>query len=117
MKKIINSFEPLAIHILIFLAFTFLISCETDTPQISNCSVTATIRDMSGLSGCGFLLELENGEKLEPVWKDPLLNFNFNDGQSVSISYEHSTNTASLCMVGTVVVITCIQEIPIKETL
>ncbi len=72
---------------------------KTDTPQISNCGVTATVRDMNGIDGCGFLLELENGEKLIPSrrWaphplpqeelEDLLYNFTFHDDQKVSISF------------------------------
>ncbi|MCZ6701462.1 MAG: hypothetical protein O6940_00305 [Ignavibacteria bacterium] len=96
--------------------------------------MTATVRDMNGIDGCGFLLELENGEKLIPSrrWalhplpqeelEDPLYNFTFHDDQKVSISYEPifpgPYKIAPACVIGIPIipaVITCIQEISINR--
>lgn len=95
--------------------------CKKD---IESCSVPATVRDLTGLDGCGFVFELENGTRLEPLRilrcgtppvakessEDPLLGFEFQDGKKVLISYE-KTESPSICMVGPVVKITCITEI------
>ena len=62
-------------------------------------SVKGELKDLSGLDGCGFVIELENGNKLEPL---NLSDFNIalNDGKKVWISYHLTTNMiATACMV------------------
>lgn len=90
-----------------------------------NCNTIATVRDLRGLDGCGFVFELADGKKLEPLrvfycgtppipkeqMQDPLINFEFVDGKQVKIGYELIEDQASICMVGPVVKITCIEEI------
>jgi hypothetical protein len=90
----------------------------------------ATVKDLTGLDGCGFVFELSDGSKLEPirqvircgtpplpkeVTEDPLYNFQFVDGKKVRIAYEEITEAASICMVGKVVKITCLKEIILVE--
>lgn len=108
------------------IGFVF-IQCNDD--DSSACSTTATVRDLTGLDGCGFVLELEDGSYLEPVrpllfcgtpplpkevTEDPLYSFDFVDGKRVKVSYEE-TGDMSICMVGPVVKITCIREIAINN--
>jgi hypothetical protein len=98
-----------------------LLRCEGDSEP---CDELATVRDLTGLDGCGFVFVLEDGTRLEPVrlmycgtpplpkevTEDPLYNFEFRDGKKVFISYE-ITEGGSYCMVGPVVKITCLIEI------
>lgn len=105
------------------------VACTDDVtePQESDvsCSIPATVKDLTGLDGCGFVFELEDGVLLEPIrpvffcgtpplpkeiTEDPLYNFEFIDGKQVLINYE-VTKSASVCMVGDVVKITCIKEV------
>jgi hypothetical protein len=53
-------------YIILLIAFS-IASC---TPKISSnkCSIEGTMRDMTGLDGCGFLIELDNGTKLNGSW-------------------------------------------------
>lgn len=113
------------ILVLIFVAFTF---TQCDDDNNGTCSTYATVKDLTGFDGCGFVFELEDGTRLEPLRllrcgtgspdafarskqdKDPLLDFEFVEGKSVRISYE-KTNTLSACMVGPIVRITCITEV------
>ena len=95
---------------------------------MSACSTPATVRDLSGLDGCGFVFELSDGTRLEPVitgycgtpplskeiTENPLYDFAFADGKQVLISYT-ITEGASICMVGTRVTITCISEVATAE--
>jgi hypothetical protein len=112
--------------LLVFLVSLF-IRCESDS--IGDCSIPATVRDLTGFDGCGFVFELEDGTRLEPdrpvifcgtpplpkeVTEDPLYNFEFVDGKKVRISYEE-TNRPSICMVGPTVKITCIEEVTYPE--
>lgn len=103
----------------------FLIQC---TDNSSSCSTYATVRDLTGLDGCGFVFELEDGTRLEPqllfvcgtppipkeVTEDPLYNFEFVDGKRVRIAYVE-TDQSSICMVGPTVKITCLEEIPVRN--
>lgn len=107
--------------ILFVVGFAFA-QCGDDDHK--SCSTFATVRDLTGLDGCGFVFELEDGTRLEPVrtlfcgtpplpkeaTEDPLYGFEFVDGKRVKISYEE-TGDMSICMVGPTVKITCIKEI------
>ena len=113
--------------IIIALLGVALLSCENES--VGDCMVPATVKDLTGLDGCGFVLELEDGSRIEPLrfircgtpsqakemTEDPLLNFEMHDGQKVRISYTE-TDYASICMVGPVVKITCITEVTSPAT-
>jgi hypothetical protein len=103
------------------------ISCEDDEPVAITCenAALATVKDLTGLDGCGFVFELADGSRLEPqmLWfcgtpplpkeitENPLYNFQWVDGKKVRIAYEEIPDAASICMVGKIVKITCLEEI------
>lgn len=114
--------------VLLFIVISLaLASCSEE--EITNVScdqaVPVTVRDLSGLDGCGFVFELEDGSKLEPfmlgycgtpplpkeVTENPLYDFEWVDGKEVLIGYEEVPDAASICMVGKIVKITCLEEI------
>lgn len=103
------------LFIFLLIGFSF---AQCDEKDSASCSTYATVKDLTGLDGCGFVFELENGSRLEPLIlmtlvadpNDPLQGFEFVDGKRVKIAYEELDN-ASACMVGPVVKITCIEEI------
>ncbi len=113
--------------ILAFFSATIFWSCEEDKINAVSCDngVLATVRDLTGLDGCGFVFELTDGTRLEPmrlmycgtsplpkeVTEDPLYDFQFVDGKQVRLGYEEIQDAASICMVGKIVRITCIEEI------
>lgn len=90
-------------------------NCDNTT-----CATEATVVDMTGLDGCGFMFELVDGTRLEPERRiyiqaptkeeDPLYHFNLKPGQIVKINWIESTDLASICMAGPIVFITCITE-------
>lgn len=100
----------------LFIGFSFF-ACD-DKNELCSPSTRATVKDLSALDGCGFVFELEDGSRLEPLIlftfaadpTNPLYQFEFVDGKKVKISYEQ-VNNASSCMAGEVVRITCIEEI------
>lgn len=107
-------------------------ACDDNLMQVScNDGVRATVRDLTGLDGCGFVFELEDGTRLEPnrigycgtpplpkeITEDPLYGFEFLDGKQVIIGYEEVDGMASICMVGPIVKITCLEEVTIDEEL
>ena len=102
---------------------------ETTSPKTCNPGTLATVKDLTGLDGCGFVFELTDGTRLEPmrlmycgtpplpkeVTEDPLYDFQFVDGKQVRISYDEIEDAASICMVGKIVRITCIEEVESVE--
>lgn len=113
-------------RVIFILAITALAACSKEqVAKRNNCGTLATVRDLRGLDGCGFVFELADGKRLEPFrmfycgtppipqeqMQDPLINFEFVDGKQVKIGYEVMENQASICMVGSIVKITCIEEL------
>jgi hypothetical protein len=112
---------------LIALSSFSLLNCDEEQWLRTTCEdgVLATVRDLRGLDGCGFVFELANGTKLEPqmlgycgtpplpkeITENPLYDFEWLDGKQVRINYEEITDAASICMVGKIVKITCIEEV------
>lgn len=88
------------------------------------CNTFATVRDLTGLDGCGFVFEMDDGTRLEPVRVyrtlarvtqpapySPLKEFPLREGQRVRLAYREEQASASVCMVGPLVWVTCIEEI------
>ena len=68
----------------------------------------ATVVDMSELDGCGFMLKLESGRKLQP--SPPLTEeFCVND-KAVWIKYQVRKGAAGICMSGQIVTLIDIQD-------
>ena len=86
----------------------------TTTAASTACVTPATVRDISGLDGCGKVLELTGGTRLlpfGPVWeKFPAAN-----DQRVTISYEPLTDMMTTCMAGKSVTVTCIIAAPVDK--
>jgi hypothetical protein len=130
-KKEIRYFSSLVLMLaasLILLAS--LTSCSKETAQ-KNCGVKAKVRDLRGVDGCGFVLELASGDKLEPFRYNPIScvaypgdvdlskaldDFELKDGQQVTIGYNELKDRASACMGGKIVEITCIAEVGAETT-
>jgi hypothetical protein len=131
MKSRNDLFMKTLLSTLLFLSSSVIFwSCDEDPISVScDEGVFATVKDLSGLDGCGFVFELADGTRLEPqrlfycgtpplpkeVTEDPLYNFQFVDGKPVRIGYEVIPDAASICMVGKIVKITCIEEISPAE--
>jgi hypothetical protein len=106
------------------------VSCESEDIASTSCEIPATVRDLTGLDGCGFVFELEDGRRLEPqhglaycgtpplpkeVTENPLYGFDWADGKKVKIGYKKCTDCGSYCMTGQVVKITCIVVDTVSE--
>jgi hypothetical protein len=80
----------------------------------SNCGTSATVRDLSSQSGCGFVFELADGTKISPVakskqvhgsggchggqsYENALINFSLVEGKKVKIGYAITNTTANSC--------------------
>lgn len=134
LKSRLRKMKPLADYgfyafllLLSLLLLSAVTSCQkSEIVPKQTCGTLATIRDLRGLDGCGFVLELDNGERLEPVYDygfcgtpplpAPVIDdVQFIDGKRVSIAYTERPDLGSICMVGKVVEITCISLVTTDE--
>lgn len=82
------------IHVALFCLALFAgLSCSKTKWEEAN----GTVRDFTGLDGCGKLIVLDNGQVLEPVSLPS--NTLLIDGRRVTINYKIVLR-ASICMVG-----------------
>jgi hypothetical protein len=112
----------------VVLIVTFFVSCEErnidpEKKTRTDCTIPATIINLNGLDGCGFVFRLEDGDILQSysyvscsaenvmTLVDPLKDFDMVDGKRVLIEYD-SVNAASACQAGQMVLITCITDAP-----
>ena len=84
-------------------------------PESAVCETKATVKDLSGLDGCGYVLVLESGEKLEPMLdaRQPsptIKGIVLRDGMKVTCSYQVLNDRGSICMVGKIVEVTCFSQ-------
>jgi hypothetical protein len=84
--------------------------CKKGSPQATSFE-SGVLRDFSGLAGCKWIIELDNGTKLEPV---NLHEFAITpaEGLHVHLTYIVKTDMASICMAGTIVQLTSITVAP-----
>ncbi len=69
----------------------------------------ATLRDYTGLDGCGWVLE-SGGEVLEPINLESFLD-DPEDGMRLEVEYDFAENMFSICMVGPMVVLTSCEPV------
>lgn len=96
---------------LIFLAFIIgCVASKNKPAEPALCEIVGTVKDFSGLDGCGFLIELENGDLLNPVIIKG--GFEMKDKQIISFSYKIMEDMMGICMREKhQVEITCINEL------
>lgn len=95
---------------LLFFAFfacsVFLSSCKK-TGSCSN-SEHVVMRNLTGLDGCGWVLQLDDNSKLEPQNLNDF-EIEYVEGKSLHVSYKE-IDAGSICMVGKIVEIKCLTE-------
>lgn len=93
-------------NILIFSCLIFVFSCSKE----SGCSDSEHVimRNLTGLDGCGWVLQLDDGSKLEPQNLNDF-EIEFVEGKSLHVSYKE-IDAGSICMVGKIVEIKCLVE-------
>ena len=72
-------------------------------------SQSAKLVNMTGLDGCSWMIELDNGTKLEPTNLNDF-NINLQANQKIWVVYHTASQMASICMHGEIVTIDCISE-------
>lgn len=71
--------------------------------------VMGIVEDLHGLDGCGYVIKLNSGERLEPVSNTS--GVALEPGRRVAIKYK-SRPVASICMVGETVDILSLRYVP-----
>lgn len=86
----------------------FLFSCTKENNYNNSKDALGTLTFLK-TDGCGMMITLANGSRLEPVeWP---ANFTFIDGKIVAFCYEEKPS-ASICMAGKTVIIKSIRYMP-----
>lgn len=89
-----------------FLLFAFFLAACGDSNEMQEPIVEelidAEFRDFSSLDGCMWVIEIEDGAKLEPI---NLSDFDVLplEGKKILISYIERLDMASVCQVGTII--------------
>ena len=93
------------------LAFVLLLvlSCRNEDDTFL-CDEKAILRNFTGLDGCSYVLVLDDEKVLEIGDLEVEPDFQFRDGLKVSVTYEE-LSSASICMVGSIVRVLCIDPI------
>ena len=117
--------EMKAIIVTVVVLLTSLFKCggpgkTTNEYVAMGCGVNASVVDFTRLDGCGMMLVLENGTRLNPekrvyiqapkIEDDPLYYFTLTAGDKVKIAYKE-VEGVDACMAGKRVFITCITKI------
>jgi hypothetical protein len=103
MKKQIYSRQILFLSIMAFTIATMcLLSCEKETTNKCENSQEGVLRNLTGLDGCGWIIQLTDSTKLEPINLEDF-NVELVENKSVCIQYVERIDLGSYCMVGKVV--------------
>jgi hypothetical protein len=99
---------PLLLFVTVLTQAAF--TCETTCIEEPAPAATtpATICDLTGLDGCGYVLQLDNGKRLEPAGK-AWEAYTKHDGEKVMVSYTVESR-GSICMSGQTVKLTTIEQ-------
>ena len=98
------------IYLLAFILVLQISGCNKSSNEIAQAcenAQKAKFKDLTGLDGCGMVIQLQNGCYLEPINLCDM-DIEIKDGQKIWVSYHSVPNMASICMVGDIVEIDCI---------
>lgn len=103
-----NQLSTLKISLKGLLLITIIfIGCQDDEPK-QGCS-NGILVNATGFDGCGWLIELHDGTRLEPVNLDDF-DIALDDAHAICVEYVERTDLGSICMTGTIVELTSIVE-------
>ncbi|TAL77674.1 MAG: hypothetical protein EPN88_02450 [Bacteroidetes bacterium] len=91
--------------IVIFLIILFIFSCQKEELIPSKGYEDVTLKNLTGLDGCGFVFATNNKSKsLEPINLGDFLT-NYKDGDKFWLKYKIAEGQRSICMVGDIITI------------
>jgi hypothetical protein len=109
MMKKIKLIAKTVISICLGLTIT-LSSCEKNKNDIDDSFQTGKLKDLTGLDGCGWVIELSDTTKLEPTNLNAF-DLKLEEGKEIRIKYHERNDLGSFCMVGKIVTIDEIENI------
>lgn len=93
----------------LFLIFSiFLTACQENEDEIT-IEATGIVIDYAGAGNCGFVIELDNGNRIQPMYFPD--GFTFAQGQRVLVEYVELTNVVPSCDRGAACEIKYIEEL------
>ena len=95
---------------IIFLFAVFMISftsCQND--EETKLEDVGIVLDYAGAGNCGFIIELENGNRIQPLYYPE--GFTFSQGQRVHVAYVELNNVVPSCDRGTPAEIVFVEEL------
>lgn len=98
----------LSIYLIAMITSCSLIKNKKSNPQCPN-QVSGILVDMSGLDGCGWMIQLENQSKLNPTNLEDF-NISLENNKNINFSYSENSDLMNVCMAGTIVDIICITD-------
>ncbi|HEX7494022.1 MAG TPA: hypothetical protein VF346_07370 [Bacteroidales bacterium] len=91
--------------LLIFLVILFMFSCQKEELLPAKGYEDVTLKNLTGLDGCGFVFAINNKSKsLEPINLSDFLT-NYKDGDKFWLKYKIAEGQGSICMVGDIITI------------
>ena len=101
--------------IVLITLYILAVSC-VNTRKAIECpnSQEAKLINMKGLDGCSWMIELENGNKLNPINLDDF-NVELIDNKKLMIGYTVKNDKSGICMAGEIIEINCITEVANKQ--
>ena len=83
-------------YLFFFATIAWCLSCKTKSVMPYECNNVGTVKDFTGLDGCGMLIELKNGALLNPVKRNE--HISLEDGEVITFSYKELPDMMSNCM-------------------
>lgn len=84
------------------------LGCGKETENKYDNYKAGILKNLTGLDGCGWIIQLSDSTKLEPINLDDFA-IELKENKSVFIQYHERNDLGSYCMVGTVVEIESIE--------
>lgn len=107
MKKLVSFNLSVFMKLVLILALPIMfLACE----KSNDCETaqSGVLKNLTGLDGCGWIIQLSDSTKLEPVNLHKF-NIELKQNRSVCVRYHERTDLGSYCMVGKVVEIDFIE--------
>jgi len=85
-----------------------IIGCQQNN-EVTTIQETGVVIDYAGAGNCSFVIELDNGNRIQPLYSPD--DFNFAHGQRVLVEYSELENVIPTCDLGTPSDVTYIEEL------
>jgi len=96
-------------YLIFWVLFAVLFSACDDDNESFVFSDTGTVYDYGGAENCEMIIELDNGDKIQPLYYPS--GFLFSNGQRVLVEYTELNNVTSGCDLGTPCEISYVEEL------